>query len=188
MGMATVSQDWTIERWRELPADGNRYELVDGQLLVTPSPAFPHQRAVFELARLIADYVDGADIGLTMIAPADVEYDDRTVVQPDLFVAPLVNGRKPRSYAEFGPLLLVVEILSPGSARADRVTKLRLYQRERVAEYWIVDLDARLVERWRPEDNRPELLTERLEWQPIPESVALVIDLPEFFQEVLARS
>lgn len=185
MQMAIVAQDWTIERWRELPADGNRYELVDGQLLVTPSPALPHQSAAFELARLIADYVDGADVGLTMIAPADVEYDDRTVVQPDIFVAPLVDGRKPRSYAEFGPLLLVVEVLSPGSARADRVTKLRLYQRAGVAQYWIVDLDARLVERWLPEDDRPELLTDRIEWQPVPGSRGLAIDLPDYFRKVL---
>lgn len=186
MGMAIVAQDWTVERWRELPADGNRYELADGELLVTPSPALPHQRGVFELARLVDDYVKDAGIGLTILAPADVEYDDRTVVQPDVFVAPLVDGRLPRSYAELGPLLLVVEVLSPGSARADRVTKLRVYQRARVGQYWIVDLDARLVERWLPDDDRPELLTERMEWQPTSESAALVIDLPEYFRKILS--
>jgi len=183
--MAIAVQDWTVERWRELPADGNRYELVDGQLLVTPSPILPHQRAVFELARLVDDYVKATGIGLTILAPADVEYDEHTVVQPDVFVAPLFHGREPRSYSELGPLLLVVEVLSPGSARADRVTKLRLYQRERVPQYWIVDLDARLVERWLPDDDRAELLTERIEWQPIPGTQGLVIELPEYFGNVL---
>jgi len=186
MGMAAVSQDWTVERWRELPVDGNRYELVAGQLLVTPSPALPHQRATFELARVIADYVDSAAIGLTVVAPADVEYDDRTVVEPDIFVAPLVDGRKPRSYSELGVLLLVVEVLSPGSARADRIVKRGLYQRARVAEYWIVDLDARLLERWGPDDDRPELLSERIEWQPTSKSLPLVIDLAAYFRRVLS--
>lgn len=185
MGMVETARDWTVERWRELPADGNRYELVDGQLLVTPSPALPHQRAAFELARLIADYVERLRIGLTVIAPADVYYDDRTVVEPDIFVAPLVEGRSPRSYDEVGGLLLAVEVISPSTARADRITKRRLYQRERVPEYWIVDLDARVVERWRPGDDRPELLSERIDWQPAAELSPLSVSLPAYFRKVL---
>ncbi len=63
-------------------------------------------------------------------------------------------------------LLLAVEILSPSSQRADRTVKRRLFQRERVPEYWIVDIDARLVSRWRPDDTRPEEIDGRLEWAP----------------------
>lgn len=185
MGMVETARDWTVERWRELPADGNRYELVDGQLLVTPSPALPHQLAAFELARLIADYVERFHIGLTVIAPADVQYDDRTVVEPDIFVAPPLEGRRPRSYADLGGLLLAVEVISPSSARADRITKRRLYQRHRVPEYWIVDLDARVIERWRPDDDRAELLTERIEWQPAAGLSPLSVSLPEYFRKVL---
>lgn len=185
MGMVETAHDWTVDRWRELPADGNRYELVDGQLLVTPSPALPHQLAAFELARLIADYVERFRIGLTVIAPADVQYDDRTVVEPDIFVAPLLEDRRPRSYADLGGLLLAVEVISPSSARADRITKRRLYQRQRVPEYWIIDLDARLVELWRPEDDRPELLSERVEWQPDPAIPPLSVSLPDYFRKAL---
>lgn len=183
--MVETAHDWTVDRWRELPADGNRYELVDGQLLVTPSPALPHQLAAFELARLIADYVERFRIGLTVIAPADVQYDDRTVVEPDIFVAPLLEDRRPRSYADLGGLLLAVEVISPSSARADRITKRRLYQRQRVPEYWIIDLDARLVELWRPEDDRPELLSERVEWQPDPAIPPLSVSLPDYFRKAL---
>jgi Uma2 family endonuclease len=185
MGMVETARDWTVERWRELPADGNRYELVDGELLVTPSPALPHQLASFELARLIADYVERFRVGLTVIAPADVHYDDRTVVEPDIFVAPPLEGRRPRSYADLDGLLLAVEVISPSSARADRITKRRLYQRQRVPEYWIVDLDARLVERWRPDDDRPELLSERLDWQPAPQHPPLSVSLSAYFRKVL---
>lgn len=84
-----------------------------------------------------------------------------------------------------GRLLLVVEIPSPGTARADRLVKRRLYQRQGVPEYWIVDVAARLVERWRPEDERPEILTEHLEWQPAPVREALRVDLAAYFGEVV---
>ena len=67
------------------------------------------------------------------------------------------------------------------AARTDRRDKRRLYQREGVAEYWIVDATAWVIERWRPADDRPEILSERIEWQCGGASDALAIDLPAFF-------
>lgn len=106
------------------------------------------------------------------------------MVEPDLFVVPLVGGRAPREWVEVGRLLLTVEVLSPRTARADRQVKRRLYQRQGVPEYWIVDVSARLVERWRPDDERPEILTERVVWQPEPGVEPLEIDLSAYFAEV----
>jgi Uma2 family endonuclease len=83
--------------------------------------------------------------------------------------------------------LLVVEILSPSTARTDRQQKRRIYQSEGVPEYWIVDLDARVVERWQPRDTRPEIITDILVWQPQREIAALSIDLVELFAEALGR-
>ena len=77
-----------------------------------------------------------------------------------------------------------MEILSPSTSRADRQAKRRLYQRQRVPEYWIVDVDARLIERWRPEDERPEILTEQIVWQPDAAHAPLEIDVPAYFAEV----
>jgi Uma2 family endonuclease len=77
-------------------------------------------------------------------------------------------------------LLLAVEVLSPSSGRYDRVTKRPHYQRH-VPEYWIVDLDARLFERWRAGDERPEILTETLEWTPAGASEPFTLDLIRFF-------
>jgi Uma2 family endonuclease len=204
MGMATATKHWTVAMLRELPDDGKRYELIDGDLYVngvlapgndpaalddvmTPSPSWTHQRAVGRLhARLLA-FLTEHRAGDVIVAPADVEYADRTTVQPDLFVVPLVAGRPPRTWEEAGRLLLAVEVLSPSTARADRVVKRRLYQRGRVPEYWVVDVDARLVERWRPDDERPEVLGERLEWRPAPEHDPLVIDLVAYFAEVVGE-
>ena len=182
MGMPQARTTWTADRVRALPYDGKRYEVVDGELLVTPSPAMPHQRAVGELHLRLAEYLRSGSVGEVFLSPADVEFGPRTLVQPDLFVVPLIEGRRLRDWSEIRSLLLAVEILSPSTARYDRLTKRRLYQREAI-EYWIVDLDARVVERWRPHDTRPEILSETLDWQPDPTRDALAIDLPAVFKD-----
>jgi Uma2 family endonuclease len=183
MGMPETLAEWTAEAIRTLPDDGRRYEAVDGALLVTPAPSYPHQYAVAALYDRLAPYVRRHAIGAVALAPANVELGPRTLVQPDLFVARLVEGRRPRDSAEVGIPLLAVEVLSPSTARADRHIKRRRYQRAGISEYWIVDLDARLVERWRPGDERPEIAAERLTWQASAEVTALEIDLPELFAE-----
>ena len=182
MAMAATTR-WTADMVRALPDDGKRYEVIDGELFVTPSPALRHQDAVFEMASLLRPYVNEHRVGRVFVSPADVTFRDGSLVQPDVFVAPLIDGRRPRDWSEVTALLLAVEILSPSTARADRQVKLRLFRRQRVPEYWIVDVDARVVERWRPEDERPEILTEHLEWQPDSSHPPLVIDLPVYFRD-----
>jgi Uma2 family endonuclease len=189
MGMvaATTKKHWTAAELRAIPDDRNRYEIIDGELLVSPSPSAPHQMLVTELLVRIHAYLDQRRIGVVVVSPADVELADDTVVQPDVFVAPLVGGRPPRTWKELGRLLLVIEVLSPSTARADRTVKRQRFQREGIPEYWIVDGDARVVERWRPEDVRPEILAEKLEWQPDPAFAPLVLDLPILFAETLGN-
>ena len=82
----------------------------------------------------------------------------------------------------------MVEISSPSTARYDRTLKQLRYQRAGVPEYWVVELDARLVERWRPTDSRPEILTDRLAWQPTGASSPLELDVAEYFQEVTGEA
>jgi Uma2 family endonuclease len=178
---------WTADMVRALPDDGKRYEVIDGELFVTPAPTLIHQRATFDLATVLRRYVDAHAIGEVLLAPADVLAAQHVTVQPDVFVAPLVEGRKPVSWQEVGTPLLAIEILSPSTARADRHVKRRLYQRERVSEYWIIDVDARLLERWRADDERPEILADRVDWRPDARHPPLVIDLAKYFRDVLAE-
>ena len=186
MGMPQPIADWTVERVLALPEDGNRYEVVDGELLVSPAPTLLHQRAIGALYLILHAFVTRERIGCVYLAPADIEFDHRTLVQPDLFVAPLVEGRRPRTWKEIRQLLLAVEVLSPSTARADRQVKRRRYQHHGVGEYWIVDLEARLVECWTPSDQRPLILTDQLEWRPLGASgPQLSIDLIRFFGEAL---
>ena len=78
-------------------------------------------------------------------------------------------------------LLLVVEALSPTTARADRRIKRPIYQSQGIPEFWIVDIDARLLERWRPGHDRPEVITDVLEWQPMPDVAPLRVALDDVF-------
>ncbi len=190
MAMVTADTErkhWTAAELRAIPDDRNRYEIIDGDLFVTPSPSWSHQILSQEIFQLLHPYTATHQIGQILWAPADIALADDTVVEPDLFVVPLVGGKLSHSWEQVGRLLLVIEILSPSTARMDRTVKRRRYQREGVPEYWIVDGNARLVERWRPADNRPEILTENLPWQPDPALPALDIDLPRLFAVVFGE-
>lgn len=184
MGMPQTAHFWTPDEVRALPADGRRYEVIAGELLVTPAPRFNHQEAVVLLVGALGDYLRRTKAGHAGISPADLTPETGALVQPDAFVVGLVDGRRPRDWTDIERLLLAIEVLSPSTARADRTVKRRLYQRAGV-EYWIVDLEARLLERWRPGDDRPEILTEHIEWLPEPGIVPLTIDLEAFFARVL---
>jgi Uma2 family endonuclease len=122
-----------------------------------------------------------------IFSPADVRSGPRTSVQPDLFVmrSPVRPG--PHGWPDLETLILAIEILSPTTARVDRGRKLALYQREGVQEYWIVDLDSRLVERWQPGDERPEILRETFEWRVEGAAEPLVIDLPALFADAFGE-
>ena len=185
MGMAATSTKWTAEMLRALPDDGKRYEIVRGGLLVTPAPSFTHQRAMKRLTILLDAYLAPLGRAEVLNAPADIELEADSIVQPDLFVFPRVPGRRVERSADAGQLILVVEILSPSTARYDRMLKRRLYLDHEIAEYWIVDCDARCVERWRPGEARPEIIAETLQWNGVNEASPLMIDLPALFAEVL---
>ena len=182
MGMPE-QMGWTRERVLDLPTDGNRYELIDGKLLVTSAPRVVHQIGLMTLARLIDRYVVDNRLGVTMPLAADLELQPGQLVQPDLFVLP--PGPRFDDWEDAPRPLLVVEILSPSTAYYDRTLKRHFYQRAGVPEYWIVDLDARLIERWRPDDTRPEVASEALAWQPASHVAALEIALIPYFAEVV---
>jgi Uma2 family endonuclease len=184
MGMPQLAPTWDRAQVLALPDDRHRYELVDGELLVSPSPRYLHQHAVGAFYRLLHAHVREHGLGAAIFSPADLSFDGRQLLQPDVFVAPLVEGRGPKDWSDITVPLLVIEVLSRSTARYDRLVKRSFYQRSRVPEYWIVDLDARLVERWRPSDERPEILTDQLAWQPDPSQAPLVIDLAELFKEI----
>jgi Uma2 family endonuclease len=187
MHMPAFTRQWTVDDLQDLPDDGQRYEVIDGELFVTPAPSLIHQRALGVLHRLIADYLDNERVGYVYFAPADVIFSSKRGVQPDLLVMPGADGRSPRSFGEVKRLLLAIETLSPSTARLDHVVKRALYRDEGVPEFWIVDLEARTFERSTPADSRVDVLDQRIEWLPAGASRPLAIDVASYFMEVLER-
>jgi Uma2 family endonuclease len=136
----------TYKDYAALPDDGRRYQILDGELCVTPAPGTQHQTVSMNLSVALATHVRAGALGQLFAAPVDVILSDTTIVQPDLvFVA---RDRRERVSARGieGAPTLVVEIVSPSTAQTDRHTKRELYARFGVPCYWIVDPDARAIE------------------------------------------
>lgn len=192
MGMPAAKRArWTraeVEKLiEENPLQTPRYELVDGELFVTPSPAPLHQRIVSELWAPLREYVRANRLGRVYTSRSDILLETETFVQPDLYVVPSAEDKRLNTAKQARTLTLAIEVLSPSSARGDRGKKRLLYQR-RVPEYWIVDPDARIVERWRPEDDRPEIIREVLTWQPTATIEPLRVDLPALFADAFGEA
>lgn len=184
MAMPQSRVEWTLEMLHALPDDGNRYELIDGELLVSPAPSWTHQRVLARLFELLAPYARAAGRCEVLFAPGAVQFNERRELQPDLTGWRFSSG--PDGAAVVGDerrLILTVEVLSPSTARYDRYKKRPVFQEHQVPEYWIVDGDARLVEVWRPGDSEPEVCIDALRWQPEATVAPLVIDLPLLFRQ-----
>lgn len=184
---ALRNRRWTADDVRALPdTPGVRYQVVDGELLVSPGPIWRHQLIVAELWRRLDDHGRSAGVGRALIGPGEFEFDPFTLVQPDVFVVAVDGGRVPLEQREDTRVLLVVEVLSPSTARHDRVKKRPRYQRAGV-ESWIVDIDARLVERWAPAADRPEVLLDAVTWAP-ESGPGLMIGLADLFASALGEN
>ncbi len=188
MGMATATKRWTRDEvlaLQDAAPPGVRYELIDGELLVSPSPTSPHQLVLAEFQFRLQLYCRKHGIGHVLWSPADISLDGGSIMQPDVFVVPAGTRFRWEGWETINRLLLALNALSPSTARGDRTVKRDFLQRVGVPEYWIVDHHARLVERWRPDDERPEILWQTLTWQPVATVEPMVIDLPELFTEAL---
>jgi Uma2 family endonuclease len=136
----------TYEDYVLLPNDRNRYEILEGELTVTPAPSTKHQTASGNLFVLIAHYIKDRDLGRLFYAPIDLILESTSVLQPDLlFVSKAREGIITEKAIEGAPDL-VIEILSPTTSRTDRVTKAQIYSRHAVPAYWIVDPEQEAIE------------------------------------------
>lgn len=137
---------WTYGDYAALPADGHRYEIVNGVLLMTPAPSPGHQDIVGEIFSCLRTSVKLAGLGRVFPGPVDVELGPKDVFQPDVVV--VLNEHLDRVKAKkiVGAPDLVVEIASPSTAAYDRLTKYEKYVHSGIPEYWIVKPTQRNVE------------------------------------------
>jgi Uma2 family endonuclease len=136
----------TYEDYVALPSDGNRYEILEGELAVTPAPSTKHQTASGNLFFLLTQHIKTNDLGKLFHAPVDLILESTSVLQPDLLFVSKDRQTIITDRAIEGAPDLVIEILSPTTSRSDRVTKAQIYARHKVPAYWIADPEEETVE------------------------------------------
>ncbi len=143
--MTITTRRLTYEDLLKTPDDLNRYEIIDGELVVSPAPILDHQRVVHAIVRLLDRFVDAAGTGEVFFAPVDVELTPHDIFEPDVLYVSEDRRDIKRHGRIVGAPDLVVEVLSPSSFHRDRVQKLAVYARADVREYWLADPEARTL-------------------------------------------
>jgi Uma2 family endonuclease len=134
---------------QQLPDDGHRHEAIEGELYVTPAPSFRHQRISQRLEQALLELLEKPGLGIVVHAPVGVEFPSTGEgVQPDIVFISAARRAIITEPDIQGAPDLVIEILSPTTANRDRGIKRKLYERQGVGQYWIVDPEARAVEVW----------------------------------------
>lgn len=136
---------WTADDIADLPPDGQRYELLHGELVVSAMPVPAHQTVALSLAVLFHNAAQA--LPMTVIAPAELHVSRTTVLEPDVAVYPVRDAVRD-DWRSMPKPALVIEVLSPSTLKHDRHRKRPEYLGFGVAEVWTVDLTDRCIERW----------------------------------------
>jgi Uma2 family endonuclease len=179
MAMPLHVPTYTVDELENFPNDGNRYELLDGFLIVTPAPGFPHQLIASRLATWLSNYLAPAGKAV-VVGPGAVELRPKTHLEPDVLVLPApVKGQK--EWRHFTHWWLAIEVLSRSSKFYDREVKRDAYLALSVAEVWLVDRREAVVLVSRRDGARDVEARERLVWSPPELPKRLTIDLKQLF-------
>jgi Uma2 family endonuclease len=135
--MRSADREWNFELWEQLPDDGYRYEVLDGVLYMSTAPSTQHQRIHRRMLFELVGQLDERGIGETLYAPYGVIMPFSNPVQPDIIFVRAEQGDIVTDKRIVGVPALLVEILSPSNADYDLVTKLEMYARAGVPEYWV---------------------------------------------------
>lgn len=134
-----ATRPYTADDLALIPDDGKRYEVLGGELVVSPSPSEKHQRVVGRFYTQILASLDKSSTGLAYVAPLDVHLGDYDVFQPDIVVVLRERASIIKPDGIFGAPDMVVEVVSPTSIGIDRIRKAATYAEHGVSEYWIID-------------------------------------------------
>jgi Uma2 family endonuclease len=184
--MPTPQQvQFTVEDYQNLPETGPRYQLVEGDLLVAPAPNRHHQEILGNLHFLIRAYLDEHPVGKIYATPFDVHLDDLNVLQPDLLFVSRERYSILTERGASGAPNLVVEILSPSTARLDLDRKKKLYARHGVVEFWAIVPETRQVQIYRLQEKpeRPTAIHEQIDEFQSPLLPGLTISASRIFAE-----
>ena len=187
MEATTKPKRWTYEEFARLPTSGStRYEVIAGELVVTPGPWMRHQRIVGRLHHRLVAFVESERLGEVFLGPLDVLFAEGDYLEPDLTFVRRDHSHLLAERGIEGPPDLVVEVLSPSTATRARGIKLERYRLYGVPEYWVVDPDARMIEVWHLDRSASEAVVltvhDTLRWTPMPGGVTLAVGLAELFR------
>ena len=173
------TRGWTRADLQRLPNDGNRYEVLDGALLVTPQAAFAHQEVATRILMALRAYCAAHAIGV-VVGPGSVPH-GKSELQPDVQVIPGTPSLTAK-WASLPRPLLVVEVLSESTSGRDLGIKRDAYLRWGIPEYWAVDIDARRVWVSRANAAAATAVDDMLRWQPAGALPGLELRLDELFR------
>ena len=154
----TQKKPFTYQDYLNLPEDGNRYQVINGELVMAPSPLPLHQIVSGELFLSIGNYVKDKKLGMVFSAPLDVVLSEDNVLQPDILFISKERQQIITDKNIAGAPDLVIEILSPATAYYDLFDKKEIYQKFGVKEYWIVDPMRRWMELYHLQKGQFELI------------------------------
>jgi Uma2 family endonuclease len=179
MAMPLRVPTFTVDDLESFPNDGNRYELLDGFLIVTPAPGFPHQLIASRLAYQLTSHLESSGKAV-VVGPGAVELRPKTHLEPDVLVQPAPRkGQK--EWHHFTHWWLAIEVLSRSSRFYDREVKRDAYLALGVAEVWLVDRREEVVLVSRRDGPRDAVAREQLVWSPPQLTERLTIDLARLF-------
>lgn len=184
MGMPAHMQPYyAVDEVLAFSDDGNMYELIYGDLVVSIAPPVWHQKTVMRLTHILRDYCQREAVGHVFCVGADLSWGRRDVItQPDVFVLSLKDSGIDR-WADVHHVPLIAEVLSPSTARHDRFGKRIVYRDPREATYSIVDADNHLDDVWNPDAQFPRVERGHITWSPPGTSQPLVIVFADLFAE-----
>ena len=186
MTVLTKKMTWAEYRALEFgDTDNFQYELLNGEIVKKASPTVLHQRIIRRVVKLFEKYLDANPSGELFFAPLDVALDDFNVPQPDVIFIRKERGHiiHEQEQVIMGAPDILVEIISGGSIKRDRIEKKDLYEQFGVAEFWIVDPNNRSVEVYQLEDDRYKLFAFAAETGKVQSSVleGLELEVAEIF-------
>jgi Uma2 family endonuclease len=170
---------WTVADLEQLPDDGNRYEILHGELLVTPLPSAGHQGVAGRLFLSLATWCR-QHTGWTFLTPGGVYISETTWLEPDIAIYPSPEYSK-LHWRDMPPPVLVVEVLSPSTAKRDRHRKRPAYLAHGVGEVWIVNDESRVIQRWTAASEFPETHRGSITWAPDAGKPELTVDETDLF-------
>jgi Uma2 family endonuclease len=180
MAVAMPAKKWTLSELHRLPDDGNKYELIRGELFVTPAPTYEHETVIARLDTILVPYVASQRLGYVHHARSVLQYKG-SETEPDLMVRMPHPGRK-KTWRTAPTPILVVEVHSPSTKRRDLQQKRDYYMDAGVRDYWMIDMEERTVTIVR-KDEVGMVVSDKFSWHPLGASAPVEIDVAALFDD-----